>query len=208
MSTREFKKLDRERVIEAVEDHYGIKLKQIGPTPKWSRDESGRNWWVLGGIGNWHGISIKMMDDEEQNPTNGMFVFARKESRGMAVDYRVFAGSVEQIVKAKDKLHLTKQYYFNCKIIGDYMKIKELDDFMLKECISFSCSCQNNHKETKTTEQSSEQSQLSKAREAVNALTAEEKNALMKELLGRIILTSLSEEECRKLLRKLLDEFL
>ena len=43
---------DRDRVIDAIQKHYAVKLQQVGRRPKWLRDASGRNWWVLGGSQN------------------------------------------------------------------------------------------------------------------------------------------------------------
>ena len=66
-SSGKFDNLARLRVIDAVHEHFDVTLKRVGRRYKWLRDESGRNWWVLGGKDDWHGIPEDMMEHEEQN---------------------------------------------------------------------------------------------------------------------------------------------
>lgn len=71
-----FGNLECERVIEAIQTHYGVTLCKVGQRPKWRRDESGRSWWVLGGRKDWHGIAAEMMDDEVAASIEGLLVVA------------------------------------------------------------------------------------------------------------------------------------
>ena len=104
----------------------------------WQQDESGKDWWVLGGYEDWHGIPREMIEAELQAPTEGMLVIA--ERRRSTIE--VFDGPVHQLCKAKDKLHLssdTQNYTFNCKIHGDYMKVVEVvPEFILRKRFSIS----------------------------------------------------------------------
>lgn len=215
MNSPKFGDPDRKRVIEAVEDYYGIKLKQVGRRPKWCQDELDRSWWIMGGLKNWHAIPQEMMEAEERNPTEGVLVVAKVERRGDKDAYDIFACSLEKIIKKKNELSQANDergdYQFTYHTIGSNIQIA---DVILKKITSFSY--ERPCRETEAMERPPGQSKLFKARKAVNALTAEEKSALMKELLEpkkpkelkMLILASLSEEKCKKLLRKLLDEFL
>ena len=49
-ATKKFDNLDRGCVIEAVQEHCGVKLNKVGQRDTWLRNESGRTWWVLGGV--------------------------------------------------------------------------------------------------------------------------------------------------------------
>lgn len=135
MKKSKFEELDRKQVITAVEDHYGIKLRQVGRRPTWRRDESGKSWWVLGGSVEFHGISREMMEAEEQDPSGGMIVVAcvRRMRNSADADMEVFAGPVEQLVKAKNKLSQsqTGDYKFEHRTLGagTSIQIKGKDSF-------------------------------------------------------------------------------
>ena len=74
-----FDDLDRRPVIDAIQEHYGVKLQKVGSRPKWLRDASGRNWWILGGLETWHGIPEEMMEHEKCSEVEGMLVIAYKK---------------------------------------------------------------------------------------------------------------------------------
>lgn len=122
-----FDNIDRKRVIEAVEKRYGVELKQVGRRSKWRQDKEGKNWWVIGGSVDWHGIPREMMEAEEQTPTGGMLVVACTRRKEIATDMEIFVGPVEQFVKAKDKLYRNQEtgdYEFGHKSSGTGARIQ------------------------------------------------------------------------------------
>ncbi len=138
---KKFDEYDRNRVISEIEKHYSIKLS-IKPEKEnrtiWRQDESGKDWWVLGGYGTWHGVPREMIEAELRDPTEGMLVIAERKHSTI----EVFDGPVHQLCKAKDKLHLSsdaRNYTFNCKIHGNYMKVVEVvPEFILRKRFSIS----------------------------------------------------------------------
>ena len=113
-----FGNLERERVIKAIQAHYGVTLHQVGQRPKWRRDETGRNWWVLGGREDWHGIPAEMMDDEIAASTEGMLVIAQKKVDSIDA----FAGTLGPLVDARGEFYRVgntagnDQYQFTVEI--------------------------------------------------------------------------------------------
>ena len=123
MATKKFDNLDRNRVIQAVEEYYGVKLERVGRRPKWLRDESGGNWWILGGSGVYHGVPEEMMEAELQASTAGMLIIAVRK----LPDIEIFSGSVEQLCKNRNKLYragkTTGDYQFNIHTSGSRLMV-------------------------------------------------------------------------------------
>jgi hypothetical protein len=128
--TIKFGTLDRERVIDEVQEHYDVKLKKVGPHPKWLQDESGRNWWILGGTGDWHGIPEEMMEDEQQARVEGMLVIAQRK----LTHIEAFAGLLGPLVSARDKLSWaqSRAYQFWVKMSGAHLQCVQAPDVVLE----------------------------------------------------------------------------
>lgn len=135
-ATKKFDKWDRERVIGAVQDHYGVNLAKIGKRDKWLRDESGRNWWVLGAVENWHGIPEEMMQGEKQAQFGGMLVIAERKLTSI----EVFVGTLRQLVSSRDELSRTAagDYQFTVEVRGDLMQCAQAPAVVLKRIDSIS----------------------------------------------------------------------
>ena len=133
MSAKKFDNIDRKRVIRVAEEHFGVKLSKVGRRPKWLHDEAGRNYWVLGGYGDWHGIPEEMMDAEINAPLEGVLVVAVRRKASM----EVFAGSVGELIEGKDKLYRAKKttgdYQFTYKVRGTHLIVEQLPIFSLKK---------------------------------------------------------------------------
>ena len=114
-----FDNLDRDRVILAVQEHYDLYLKKVGSRHKWLRDESGRNWWVLGGKDDYHGIPEDMMEGERQARIEGMLVIAQRKVGSIDA----FSGALGPLVSTRDKLYRaarsTGDYQFEATVKGD-----------------------------------------------------------------------------------------
>jgi hypothetical protein len=80
MSNMKFDELDRERTIELVEQHHGVRLAKVGSRQKFLVDESGIPYLVLGGYGDWHGIPKDILD-ACRRPDGKLIVAKRLPSR-------------------------------------------------------------------------------------------------------------------------------
>ena len=126
-----FDNLDRTRVISEIQGYFGVKLQRVGRRPKWLRDESGRNWWVLGGIGTWHDIPEEMMEDERRTQVEGVLVIAYKKLTSIDV----FKGPLGPLVSASNELPGATQprskYNLNVKVSGTCMRCIEVPNVVL-----------------------------------------------------------------------------
>ena len=143
MATKKFDNPDRNRVIRAVEEYYGVKLVKAGRRPKWLQDESGRNWWVLGGYGGYHGVPEDMMEAELQASTSGMLIIAVRK----LPDIEIFSGPVGQLCKNRHNLYrawnTTRDYQFITTGSRNELKVtgeKDVEIVRLERIISFSYS--------------------------------------------------------------------
>ena len=134
-----FGNLERDRVIEAIQVHYGVTLHKVGKRPKWQRDETGRNWWVLGGREDWHGIPEEMMDDESAASTEGMLVVAQKKVESI----EAFAGTLGPLVHARSELYRAQQsvgsdqYQFTVEVRGGRMQCVQAPTIVLRRFATF-----------------------------------------------------------------------
>ena len=135
-----FGNLERERVIEAIQTHFGVTLRKVEQRPKWRRDETGRNWWVLGGREDWHGVAAEMMDDEIATSNEGMLVIAQKKVESI----EAFAGALGPLVEARDVLYRAgksagnEQYQFTVEVRRERMQCVQAPTMVLKRFATFS----------------------------------------------------------------------
>lgn len=129
MTKQKFDESDRENVIKEIESCFGVKLSPVGTRKKYLKDQNRRTFWVFGGVEQWHGIPLEMMEAEERSNVDGVFVIAvRDQSRII-----IYTGNLMPIIKGKKKLSQTKSgdYHFNICTRGDLLLIKELPGFYL-----------------------------------------------------------------------------
>lgn len=129
-SSGKFDDLARQRVIDAVHEHCDdVTLEPVGGRRKWLRDESGQNWWVLGGKKGWHGIPEEMMKDEEQahiaGRPEGMLVIAQLKTRSL----EAFCGRLAPFVNARNEFSRAplggeNQYQFMVRSSGTCLRIE------------------------------------------------------------------------------------
>ena len=145
-----FDDLDRKRVIDAIEEHYGVKLDKVARRRKWLRDESGRTWWVLGGVGDWHGIPKDMWELERSAQTEGMLVIAEKKRTAL----EVFVGPVRQLVGSIDKLRPDKNgaRHFTVRVRGDHIRCDQVPGVVLERLLSIPHSDEDRERERRTRE--------------------------------------------------------
>ena len=169
-----FNNLHRRRVVDAIQKHYNVKLKRAGKRHKWLRDESARNWWVLGGTGYWHGIPEDMMADEIQAQSEGMLVIAWQKAK----DMEVFSGPLDQLVSARDNLYRASQstgdYQFEVKVSGACLRCVQASNVVLErfETIPYA------------TEDKERDRRMNEIRKIVATISPKERAILFKKLQG------------------------
>ena len=135
---KKFGKHERRLVICEVEKKFSVKLDaKVKGREKWRRDESGKDWWILGGSQMpdkpiWYGIPPNMMEAEQIE--GGTIILACRD--GATID--VFSGLISQFVKNKCCLYRALQksgdedYQFTIKITGDRLRINQLPNAVEK----------------------------------------------------------------------------
>ena len=96
-----FDETDRRAVVSAVEKQLNVRLKRVNRRRKWFRDEAGRNYWILGGYGEWHGIPDNMMQDEVGASSNGFIAVATRQRAAI----EIHIGSLSSIVQGRASLY-------------------------------------------------------------------------------------------------------
>lgn len=133
MTDAKFDETDRRAVIDELRRRLGTKIKAVGRRRKWLRDEQERNYWVLGGYGEWHGIPEEMMDAEIAAPSGGSIVIATRHQSTI----KLFIGPLAPLVEARDTLyrasHTTGDYQFTCKERGGHLEIEQARHVRLSE---------------------------------------------------------------------------
>ena len=134
MKKVKFDEVDRDCVIDAVQKRYGVQLDRVPPYRKWLRDESGKNWWVLGGVDDWHGIPKEMMEGEKKRPIEGKLVFAVRK----LTHIEVFMGPLRQLVSSIAEASPTgDQYHFNFVVQGTVVRCPQVPAVALQQIDSF-----------------------------------------------------------------------
>ena len=166
-----FDNSDREEVIGRVEERYGVSLGKVGRRDKWRQDESGRNWFVLGGKDDWHGIPEEMMENERQAQIEGMLVVALKKRT--CID--LFSGPLRPIVDERGKLYRaalsTGDYQFTVKSCGDHLRCSQISNLVLNRFYSIQWSAEDKERAKRTKEY----------HKLIMTMSLEEKAALMEE---------------------------
>lgn len=138
MSSDKFDETDRRAVVSALEKQLNVRLKRVGNRRKWFRDEAGRNYWVLGGYGEWHGIPEEMMQDEVGASTSGLLVIATRQRAAI----EIFIGSLSPLVQGRASLYrareTTNDYQFTLKKRGNRLAIDQIPAAGLDDLVGFS----------------------------------------------------------------------
>ena len=169
---KKFDDLDRNHVINAIQEHDGVNLQEVGSRSKWLRDASGRNWWVLGGLGAWHGIPEEMMENERRAQVEGVLVIAYKKHTSIDV----FKGPLGRLVSASNELPRATQpprdYKFNVEVSGTRMRCTGVPNLVLDRLTTIPYSAEDRERDRA----------LNEFRKSVSAMSLEDRAALMDEL--------------------------
>ena len=138
MARAKFDETDRRAVIDELSRRLDVQISRIGRRRKWLRDHSGRNYWVLGGYADWHGIPEEMMDAEEADPSDGFVVIAMRRQS----DMEIFLGPLAPLVAARRKLYRANQstgdYQFTFRRRGSHLLLDQDSSVTLSSLVNFS----------------------------------------------------------------------
>lgn len=130
MKTKKFDNYDRNRVVSEVEKYFQVKLHKAGSRDIYLKDETGKTYWVIGGVGDYHGIPKEMFTEEERQIVEGVLIIAKKKLNSIDV----FAGSLLPLIRSKRMLAVTDiQYQFDVSPQNDILKLKQAPDVRLKK---------------------------------------------------------------------------
>ena len=175
MAHAKFDGTDRRAVIDEVGRHLGVQINRVGRRRKWLRDSSGRNYWVLGGYADWHGIPEEMMDAEVADLSGGFVVIAMRRQS----DMEIFLGPLAPLVAARRKLYRAKQstgdYQFTLRRRGSRLILDQDASVTLSSLASFSFD--ETEKESKR--------RFEEVMKQFAALPEDERQELLKEILKK-----------------------
>ena len=138
MAHSKFDETDRRAVIDELSRRLDVRISRVGRRRKWLRDHSGRNYWVLGGYADWHGIPEEMMDAEIADPSGGLVVIAMRRQS----DMEIFLGPLAPLVAARRKLSRANQssgdYQFTFRRRGGHLFVDQDSSVTLSSLVSFS----------------------------------------------------------------------
>ena len=116
----------RKLVIREIEKSCEVTLMKTGRR-KWLRDDSGRNWVVLVGKGNWHAIPEDVIAHEKQQDSDRCGVICMALLKSATID--VFQGHIKNFVRAIETRNISLDsrghYHFNYEIKGNKMIVRE-----------------------------------------------------------------------------------
>jgi hypothetical protein len=122
MKTQRFDELDRERAIEELQRHLGVRLTRRGSRRKLLADDQGRQFIVMGGYEEWHGIPGDVMEAARNDHAEWTLVIARRSDRTI----RVYAGPMGPLLHATG-LSVNREGQFEFEVVwrGDSALIKQ-----------------------------------------------------------------------------------
>jgi hypothetical protein len=118
---------DRILIIQELEKIQQTQIEQIKPSRKLFRDSRGLLYLISGGTEDWHGINANIMEQLKNLNKESAFIVAKKYQTRI----EIYAGSLIEFIKTKDKLVKTKQgsYQFHCVLTGNGLYIEEDNNF-------------------------------------------------------------------------------
>lgn len=136
MKQVKFDETDRRAVIDELGKRLCVRLQPVPRRRKWLRDELGRNHWVLGGYGEWHGIPNDMMDAEVASGTGGFIVVAIRHEATL----EIYIGPLAPLVENRRKLFRsnTGDYQFTFRKRGSSLIIDPIPGVVLSNLAKFS----------------------------------------------------------------------
>jgi len=177
MSSDKFDETDRRAVVSAVEKRLRVRLMRVGRRRKWFQDEVGRNYWILGGYGEWHGIPEDMMQNEIDASVSGFIAVATRQRAAI----EIYIGSLSAILEDRAKLYrareTTNDYQFTFKKRGNSLVIDQIPSAVLADLGGFSF----------TEADKNGVARIEEAKHLFEKLSAEDKKRLLESLAQQTI---------------------
>lgn len=143
---KKFDEHDRQKVIVAIEQHFGISLKKIGSYRKYLSDQHGRRYIVLGGYEDWHGISRNIFDEEEATLGDTTLIIGKRSKTHI----EIYSGSFQPLLDSKAHLAKTEdQYVFNLQSSTSGITVREVPNLRLRRLGEAKYSLEENQTERK-----------------------------------------------------------
>lgn len=173
-----FDKWDRKRVVDLIQETFGVTLSAVGSRDIWLRDESGAEWWILGGKDDFHGIPEEVMERESGEEITGKLVFTQK----LVDSLDVYVGSLQPLIDAKHSLSRRSRdnaYLFEMDIRRDGARVVQAPSVVLKKIGTI--------RHTDSDRESARESAQSvkKATKMFESLSSNEQAELLKELSSK-----------------------
>ena len=131
MMVEKFDKWDRKTVIRFLQETFCVTLSAVGYRDKWLRDNSGADWWIVGGKDDWHAFPEEMIDDGKSGDRDGYLVFSRKYTDSLDV----YRGALQPLIDAKHNLSRNAHgdYQFMVDVKKDRVTIDKAPGVLLKK---------------------------------------------------------------------------
>lgn len=139
MPQKRFDEKDRRQVIEETEKALGIKLNRIGKYRKYFKGNDGKNYCILGGFGDWHGLQSELLNPMDSTETDRILIVARVLRNSV----ELYSSSMKALITNKNKLTYAKQstgseYQFDLIYRhSDEAFIKQFPEYRLKKFHEF-----------------------------------------------------------------------
>jgi hypothetical protein len=129
MPIQKFDEFDRKKVISEVETYFNVKLSRVGTRRKYLKDLTGRAYWIFGGVDDWHGIPLDMMQAEESRSIEGVLIIAKRNLNSIDI----YFGALRTLIENKKALSHTKtgDFQFNLRSSGNKHFILEIPELVL-----------------------------------------------------------------------------
>jgi hypothetical protein len=173
MSGLKFDECDRQKVISAIENHFGVTLAPISGRRKFLEDRSGKIYWLLGGYEDWHGIPKEMFLLENKRKADGLLVIAKRYKSKIDI----YTGKLNILIESERRLSHTKtgDLQFNITIRNNHMYINEVYGYFLHKIDSIVFSDEENKKAKNS----------SSAIKIIRRLSHDKRQALLEKLLQK-----------------------
>ncbi len=102
MPTERFNEKDRQYAVRIVENKLQVRLRSIGRWRKYFCDQRGKRYIILGGHGDWHGISKKIFLEEENGKVHNPSVTSLYVAKMYSDKMVIFSGLFESFVKKQN----------------------------------------------------------------------------------------------------------
>jgi len=123
-----FANVDRRCVIRELEQRRGIRLSAIERKSVWQRDQTGGEYLIIGGRGDWHGIPLDVVPAKRDAHQEAHFIFCDLAEEAI----RVFEGDLRHLLRNADRLHASQTTLsFNLSRATGRLGIAELPGFYL-----------------------------------------------------------------------------